>query len=115
MTTQPNYYGVNNPFIDYLESDPTAAYYSNPSPTAQRFMGGSQGQQRYFQNQFQNIYNEYLGELGSQIRAGETPTMRWRDHLEDIPFTQRYAALSPEQAGRSRRRYSPSTRQIYFG
>jgi|TARA_R100000306_G_scaffold62174_1_gene67450 hypothetical protein len=112
MVTQSNYFGKNNPFMDFLETEPAAAYYS--SPGGQAFRGGSQGQQRYFQNQFQDIYNEFLGGLGQQIRAGQVPTMRWAEYLENVPFTERYAALSPEQAGRSRRRYSPSTRQIYF-
>jgi hypothetical protein len=107
-----NYYGVNNPFIDYLEFEPRAAYYS--SPASRQFTQGGEGQRRYFQNQFQDVYNEFLGALGSQIRSGQAPTMRWADYLDTVPFTERYAGLSPEQAGRSRRRYSPSTRQIYF-
>ena len=107
-----NYFGANNQFMDLLELEPTAAYYS--SPGGKQFASGNQGQQRYFQNQFQNVYNEFLGSLGSQIRSGQEPTMRWSDYLENVPFTARYAALSPEQAGRTTRRYSPSTRQIYF-
>ena len=106
---QRQFYGVNNPFMDFLEYEPLAAYYADP-----RVSSGSQGQQRYYQNQFQDVYNEFLGELGSQIKAGQAPTMRWADYLDTVPFTERYARLSPEQAGRSRRRYSPSTRQIYF-
>jgi hypothetical protein len=107
-----NYYGTNNPFMDYLEYEPRAAYYS--SPASRQFDQGGEGQRRYFQNQFQDVYNEFLGSLGSQIRAGQAPTMRWSEYLDAVPFTERYAALSPEQAGRSRRRYSPSTRQIYY-
>ena len=107
-----NYFGANNPFMDFLELEPTAAYYS--SPGGMQFASGNQGQRRYFQNQFQNVYNEFLGALGSQIRSGQEPTMRWTDYLENVPFTARYAALSPEQAGRTTRRYSPNTRQIYF-
>ena len=50
-----NYFGANNPFMDFLELEPTAAYYS--SPGGMQFASGNQGQRRYFQNQFQNVYN----------------------------------------------------------
>ena len=107
-----NYLGANNPFIDYLDYDPVATYYS--SPTGQAFMGQSAGQERYYRGQYQDAYNDYLGALGSQIRQGAAPNMRFADYLEDYPFTERYAALTPQQAGRSTRQYSPSTRHIYF-
>jgi hypothetical protein len=109
------YYGSGNPFLDYtdiLEVEPQSAYYSSPSGTA--FMGQSPGTRRYYQNQFQNIYNEYLGAQGDLIRGGALPSLKWADYLDNVPFTQRYAALTPEMAGRSTRRYSPGTRQIYF-
>ena len=41
-----NYFGANNPFMDFLELEPTAAYYS--SPGGKQFASGNQGQQRYF-------------------------------------------------------------------
>ena len=107
-----NYWGNNNPFMDYLEYEPTAAYYSSPRGTS--FSGGSPGRRRYYQNQFQDVYNEFLGALGSQIRQGGEPTMRWTDYLESYPFTERYAALPPQQAGRTTARFNPSTRHIYF-
>jgi len=107
-----NYMGSNNPFIDYLELEPRAAYYSSPSGMS--FSGGSTGRRRHYQNQFQDVYNQFLGALGSQIRQGGEPTMRWTDYLESYPFTERYAALPPQQAGRSRRQFNPSTRHIYF-
>jgi hypothetical protein len=112
MATQNSYYGSDNPFMDYLEQLPAeAAYYSGPTATS--FMEGPLGAQRYYQNQFQNVYNEYLGALGTQARTGQGP-VRWTDWLEQQPFTERYAALTPEMAGRTTRRFSPGTRQIYF-
>ena len=115
MTTNNNYYGSSNAFSDwtnFLEKEPASAYYS--SPAGMSFYGQSPNAQRFYQTQFQNIYNEFLGSLGSQIRSGMDPTMRWADYLENVPFTERYAALSPQQAGRTTRQYSPGTRQIYF-
>ena len=111
-----NYFGSDNPFMDFLEYEPEAAYYSSPAGGAGTgaFAQGTPNQKRYYQNQFQNTYNEFLGALGGQIRAGEDPTMRFTDYLEDIPWTERYAALTPEMAGRRTSRFSPGTRQIYF-
>ena len=112
MTTNNNYFGSNNPFADFFEDYPQAAYYSSPRGSA--FSGQSPNTQRYYQNQFQNVYNEYLGALGQQIRSGADPTLRFVDYLETTPFTERYAALPPQMGGRSTRQYSPGTRQIYF-
>jgi hypothetical protein len=106
----------NNPFLDFLEYEPEAAYYSSPKGwTGQNaFAVGSPNQRRYYQNQFQNIYNEFLGALGQEARRGEAPSMRWTDYLENIPWAERYSGLSPEMAGRTTSRYAPGTRQIYF-
>ena len=110
-------YGSDNPWIDFLDVEPSAAYYSSPSGwTAPGAFGqSSPGAKRYYQNQFQNVYNEFLGAMGSQIQRGSgEPTMRLPEFLENIPWAKRYAALTPEMAGRTTRRFSPGTRQIYF-
>jgi hypothetical protein len=120
------------PFLDYLDIDPALAYYSSPAGLS--YMAGmtpaayqaipmdaratqapaSQTRRRVYENQYQNVYNDYLGALGTQIRGGVAPTLRFADYLEQNPFTERYAALTPQQAGRSVSRFSPSMRQIYF-
>ena len=109
-----------SPFLEFLETQPAAAYYSSPGGMA--FMAGMSPaayqaipmDARAYENQFQNVYNDYLGALGTQIRGGVAPTLRFTDYLEQNPFTERYAALTPQQAGRSVSRFSPSMRQIYF-
>jgi len=118
-TTNPmveSYWGSDNPWIDFLDFEPSAAYYSSPSGwTAPGAFGKSTpGARRYYQNQFQNVYNEFLGTMGTQVREGGRPTMRFGEFLENIPWAERYAALTPEMAGRTTRRFSPGTRQIYF-
>ena len=107
-----NYFGSNNSFADFLTDYPQAAYYSSPRGTA--FSGQSANTQRYYQNQFQNVYNEFLGALAQQGRGGQDLTLRFADYLETIPFTERYAALPPQMAGRTTRQFGPGTRQIYF-
>lgn len=116
---------ANNPFLDFLEYEPQAAYYSSPEGWVGQgaFAQGSPNQRRYYQNQFQNIYNEFLGALGKQAREGDVPTMRWEGYIDTVnkgndpnimSMARRYSGLSPEMAGRTTSRYAPGTRQIYF-
>ena len=99
-----------NPFLDYM---PEVAYYSDP--TAMSFIGTDPARRRAYNTQYTNIYNQYLGKLGQQMRQGEAPSLSWSQWVENTsPFTARYAALSPTQRGMGTRQYSPSTRHIYF-
>lgn len=97
---------------DFLESTPTAAYYSSPVGTG--FSKQSPNRQRFFQQSFQDIYNQYLGELGAQARQGQISPLRFSDYLEQDPFTERYSGLTPMQKGVYSQQFSPSTRFIYY-
>ena len=85
-----------SPFSDFLEYQPQAAYFS--SPTGQSFGQGSPNRRRYFQSSFQDYYNQYLGELGAQLRSGRAPTLRFQDYLATDPFTERYTAMTPQSS-----------------
>jgi len=97
---------------DFLESNPTAAYYSSPVGTT--FGSKSSNRQKFFRDSFQDIYNQYLGQLGSKAREGEISSQRFTDYLEQDPFTERYSGISPTQKGVYSQRFSPSTRFIYY-
>ena len=112
-----------NPFSDYLpqeflETTPTAVYYS--SPAAADFYTRPSGQidptkKKFYQQSFQEIYNEYLGKLGSMAREGETPDLRFTDYLSQAePFKERFERQTPYQRGISNRAFAPSTRFIYY-
>lgn len=114
---------MSNPFQDYLpqeflETSPSAAYYS--SPTATDFYTRPSGtvdpsKKKFYQESFQDIYNEYLGKLGTQAREGETPDLKFTDYLSQAsPFTERYDKLTPYQRGQSTRASAPTTRFIYY-
>lgn len=96
-----------NPFLEFLEGEPRATYFSY-----QNQFGRSPRQRDFFQNQFADIYNEYLGQLGSQARGGQLPTLRFNDVLSGLNFDQRFQRLSPEQRGESGRssQFAPSIR-----
>ena len=100
------------PFLDMLEAEPRSAFFS-----FQNQFGQSPNQRRYFQNQFQDIHNQFLGQLGTQIRGGELPTLspeqhaqRFTSFLENFPFTERFAALPPQQRGVFPSQFNPRTR-----
>ena len=114
---------IGNPFKDYLpqeflETSPSAAYYS--SPGAAEFYTRPSGQvdptrKKFYQESFQDIYNEYLGRLGTMAREGEMPDLRFSDYLSSAdPFRERFERQTPYQRGISNRAYSPSTRFIYY-
>jgi len=114
---------IGNPFEDYLpqeflETSPSAAYYS--SPGAAEFYTRPSGQvdptrKKFYQESFQDIYNEYLGKLGGMAREGEIPDLRFSDYLSSAdPFKERFERLTPYQRGQSTRAFAPSTRFIYY-
>ena len=124
----------NNPFGDFysdmLEMDPQMAYLGkltsqdygfNPLTFAGQAPAQQQRAGDYFENQYSNIYNEYLGQQGRGIKelaAGGKPSTQgmqsFSEFLQGVPFTERYGALTPQQKGTSARRFAPATRHIYF-
>ena len=101
------------PEIDFgqyqLEATPQLAYFSSAP-----FQGGiSPAQKKYWSGQYGNVYNQYAGALGSAIRQGqEAPT--FTNFLKNMPWTERYTALSPAlRPGSSFRRFNPATRYMY--
>lgn len=79
---------MQNPWAGFLEEEPKTGYFSY----GDRFAGpsGSQRQGNFFQNQFNNIYDLYLGRLGTQIRQGLAPTEKWNDFLGGFDFNKWY-------------------------
>ena len=106
-----NFLGMS--WADYqLESDPSMAYFSSGAFAPGQGMGPAQ--QQYWGRQSGNIWNQYEGVLGSEVRQGvESPTT-FVDFLEQQPWTERYTSLSPSlRPGGGSRRFNPSTRFMY--
>src|SRR3990167_6575835 len=95
---------TQNPWRDFLEEEPSAAYfgYQNQWKTP--------NQKKYFQSQFANIQNQYMGQLGQQIYSGGAPTQRFTDFLSQFPWMQQFQELSPQERGQDTSRYNPWTR-----
>jgi len=115
----------DNAFEHYLDvpasvlgKSPQAAYYSYSN------QWGAPKQQMYYQNQFQNIYNEYLGSLGGKLRQGQFPAEEtFSGYLSETygmgsdtvsPWNERYTSLPPQMRGEYSSMFNPRTREIYF-
>lgn len=93
---------------DYLNENPRAAF--------QSFMPGLQMPlQRFFSGMYDDIYDEYQGQLGLQARQGQEPNMNFTGFLHNYPFFNRYMAFSPEQRGWQSRNFAPRTKFLNYG
>ena len=110
---------ADNTLGEVLELNPSAAYYSYSGDW------GAPSQQRHYQNDFQNVYNQYLGTLGAALRQGgageagapsvsDIGQMNFHDYLSDYEWTDRYTSLPPAMRGDYTSQFNPRTRQIYF-
>jgi len=108
-------------FSDFLEQQPQALYQSYLNDPKTRM---TSSMRRYYQNQFQNIQQEYLGELARQMRQNKVPTMRFQDYLtqniQGSPRSGMFGDRSMDPRSRQRftgydrfRRESPYTRSAY--
>lgn len=115
----------NSFWLDYLGSEPEAAYYSSTpfggqATAASPFGGGfAPAAQQYWSGQYGNVMRQFMGEAGRRMKTagpGEDPLigMNFVDFLEQYPWTQRYTALSPRQRpGGSTARFNPAARYMY--
>lgn len=98
----------DNPFLAYLEEEPKAGYF------AYQNQWRTPNQKKYFQNQFAEIQNQYMGRLGQQILGGGEPNLRFTDFLKQYPWMQEFAKLPPSQRGENRSLYNPRTQRIFW-
>ena len=127
-----NGFDFANPFIQFLVEDPQLAYYGQASPLAGTRttagatipglatpFGSSPAARKRFQSQFQNIYNEFLGQQGRALMGGNGGTPQWPQQtftqfLNEYPFTERYTALPPAMRGATQSTFSPRASYNYL-
>ena len=128
---------ATNPFADFISGEalgaqPRLSYQAmmgdpnraiNPwedEPAARQSMmfgnpyGTSPASRRFFQGQFQNIYNDFLVAQGRALQGGQLPSQTFTQFLQQYPFTQRYAALPPELTGRTLGAFAPRVQYSYL-
>jgi hypothetical protein len=128
---------ATNPFYDFISGEaltaqPQMSYlamlgnqapdpdpqWSAPGSAQARMFGNpfgtSPASRRYFQGQFQNIYDEFLGQQGRMLQGGQMPAQNFTQFLDAFPFTQRYSALPPEMTGRTLSGFAPRVQYSYL-
>ena len=102
----------NQSFADAILSGmPEATYMS--APGGQTFGAQSPRKGRYFQQAYQDVYGQYLGQLGTALREGKQPTS-FRDFLDTDPWTKRYSQLPQYERGVTKTYSDPRTRFIFY-
>jgi len=79
---------------------------------------GGGNQQRFFERQFNPIFNQFLGGLGQQLQQGTVPSAgnTFSDFLSQPDFfNQRFASIAPSVRGANTNRFAPSARFLSFG
>lgn len=119
---------TTNPFENFLQGDqwgslspslgdmllpqmPQAQYLS--SRKAQTFAKQSPRKSRYMQNAYNDIYSDYLGNIGTALRGGQAPKT-FDQFLDTDPFTKRYSQLPQFERGVTKTMTNPKTRFIFY-
>jgi hypothetical protein len=93
-----------------LAQMPEAQYFSSPMGTS--FGARSPRQSRYFQQSYQDVYGDYMGNIGAALREGKEPTT-FQEFLETDPWTARYGRLPQAARGMTGAAYNPRTRFLF--
>ena len=100
------FWNDNNAFKAFMNEEPEAAYFSYQN------QWNTPNAKRYFQSQFGNIQNQYMGQLGQLIRGGGEPTLNFPDFLTQFPWQQTFQDLPPRQRGMEQGQFNPFTRWV---
>lgn len=101
----------SNPFAGFLEDAPEGFRANFFSRLGTR---GTPMRSRFFQNEFQNIQNQFLGALGAQIRGGQQPTLTGEQFLNQFDFNRAFLGAPPAMRGQFGSRFAPRTRFLPF-
>ena len=92
----------------FLEQMPRAAYESAAKP-----FGGTPQRRRFLDRNYDETFNQYLGQLGGQAREGFVPDLNWGDFTQNFDFNRAFYQSPREQRGDSERQFNPNTRFLY--
>jgi len=93
-----------------LPQMPQAAYYSSPAGLG--FAGQSPRRGRYYQQSYQDVFSDYLGNIGTALRTGQEPAT-FQEFLETNPWTARYGRLPQTARGVTGMAANPRTRFLF--
>ena len=89
----------------FLEDNPNVLYLGSLELAGKNRT--SNAFKEYFRGQTGNIYNQYLGQIGSRALMGAVPSQTFTDYLVDYPWLKNFQKLSPAQRGEQPTRFAP--------
>jgi len=99
---------------DILDSAQPALSFFGSTGVQDQF-AKSASRKNFFQDQFNNIHNQFLGTLGSQLRQGELPQQSFSEFLEGFDFNRSFldqpSAFRAPIGGESR--LNPTSRSLF--
>jgi|TARA_Y100000296_G_scaffold7250_1_gene8684 hypothetical protein len=122
MVSQNTEENSNGNFLtveDFLEGPSREARELEFFSFQDQFRGrGGGNQQRFFESQFNPIFNQFLGGLGQQLQQGTIPTGGEGSFTNFLSqpdfFNQRFASIAPSVRGANTNRFAPSARFLNF-
>ena len=75
-------FNQDSPFFDFFETEPQgqrANYFGQLASQPRQ----SPNQRKFFESQFEEVQNRYLGQLGKMVQGGQSPTTSLSDYLKD--------------------------------
>lgn len=102
-----NPFDDTNPLLAFLEDEPRAGYFAHQGRWR------TPNKKKFFQSQFGDIHDEYLGMLGQKIMAGQEPTDTFTGYVGNYDWDQAYAGLTPRQRGQGGDQLNPMARWIF--
>ena len=102
----------DNPFLDFLESSPQAAFYGAATPFI-----NNRNQRKVAGDVYQQTLQDFNAAIGQKVLNNEDPALRLTDFLKGQDFTRRFAQATDalQSSSRSTAQFSPRTRKLYFG
>jgi len=100
-TVAPSDSGLNVADIlkDYLDSDPRLML--GAALNAFRASGAAPNFLNWFERNFDSFWTRYLGVLGAQAAAGQTPNVSFVDYIRGLDTSQQFFGTSARDAGRT--------------
>ena len=92
----------------FLEEEPRSAFFSATQP-----FQTSNRMRRFLQEQFQPVWNEFLGAMGRQARLGQVPDLRFADFTQGTNFPQQFQQQPRWQRGESAQFFNPRMRFLF--
>lgn len=93
---------------DLFEEEPKLSFFSQLNQQT----GLSPNQRIFFENQFDSIFNRFLGDFGTRAqKSGEIPEFRFQDFIQDFDFEEDFLSRPPSlRFGGGTARFAPPTR-----